>query len=91
MSSQQPTIIYTLTDEAPLLATFPLATAEYYAGQGLVRILPIRLDRIRLPIAVVWRKSHVRWPALDLFIGAVRRTAHELESASRASEAVGIG
>jgi DNA-binding transcriptional LysR family regulator len=72
----------TLLLEAPVLASFPLATAEYYAGQGLVRILPIRLDRIRLPIAVVWRKSHVKWPALDLFLGAVRKAAREIEGAS---------
>jgi DNA-binding transcriptional LysR family regulator len=72
----------TLLLEAPVLATFPLATAEYYASQGLVRILPIRFDRIRLPIGVVWRRSHVRWPALDLFIRSLRRTAREIDGAS---------
>ena len=81
----------TLLQEASVLGTFPLATAEYYARQGLVRILPIRLDRIRLPISLIWRKAHVRWPALEIFFQVVRETAREIESESRAAPSAGIG
>jgi DNA-binding transcriptional LysR family regulator len=70
----------TLLLEAPIIGTFPVATAEYYARQGLVRILPIRLDPIRQPIALIRRKTQVRWPALDLFIEAAHETAREIQA-----------
>ena len=72
----------TLLQEADVLATFPLATAHHFARLGMVRILPIRLDRIRLPIGLIWRKAHARWPALQLFFGAAREAAREIEGAA---------
>jgi DNA-binding transcriptional LysR family regulator len=72
----------TLLQEADVLASFPLATAHHYARRGIVRILPIRLDRIRLPIGLIWRKAHAGWPALRLFFGAAEKAAREIEGAA---------
>jgi DNA-binding transcriptional LysR family regulator len=72
----------TLLQEADVLVSFPLPTARHYARRGMVRILPIRLDSIRLPIGLIWRKAHARWPALQLFFGAARAAADEIEGAA---------
>jgi DNA-binding transcriptional LysR family regulator len=72
----------TLVQEADVLASFPLATAQHYARRGMVRILPIRLDRIRLPIGLIWRKAHARWPALQLFFAAAEAAAREIGGAA---------
>ena len=56
MSAEQPTIIYTLTDEAPLLAT--------YAFLPMIRAFTERPASTSRPVTSLWR--HASWPSFPI-------------------------
>ena len=56
MIAQQPTIIYTLTDEAPLLATYAfLPIVQTFTEPAGIRVSPV---------TSLWR--HASWPSFPI-------------------------
>lgn len=66
-----------LLREAPLLCTLSAAVAERYTRQRLLATLPVRLEGLAVPVALVQREASHPSPAVEAMIAALRRSAGE--------------
>lgn len=73
----------TLLQEAPFLGVLPEAVALHYRKLDLLRILPVPLEGLRPPVAVITRKDAPLSPAAAGLIDTLRTAARELRAARR--------
>ncbi|GAA4330298.1 LysR family transcriptional regulator [Pigmentiphaga soli] len=64
-----------LLQKSPALAVMPADLVGQFSGSGLVRALPVPLPGLFGPVALITRGGRRRSPAVDAFIGELRRLA----------------
>lgn len=65
----------TLLQETCLLGVMPADMARHFSRNRLLRVLPVALEDLYGPVALITRANRPRTPAVDAFVDALRRAS----------------
>ena len=65
----------TLLQETPLLGVMPADMARHFSRNGLLQVLPVPLEDLFGPVALITRANRPRAPAIADFVAALRRVS----------------
>ena len=65
----------TLLQETRMLGVMPADMARHFSRNRLLQVLPVPLEDLFGPVALITRANHPRTPAVDAFVYALRRAS----------------